>query len=160
MIKNWLVATYKINEVKRLEENLSNQKFDYFLPKITTKKINCKSKEEILFPGYIFVNTTIENYSALRYTVGIKNILKFGEKISCISNEEVKLMQITEETSKKNPISNKVKIGQDALIARGSLKGSLVKICSLPSNERVGILLSFLGSERQISISKKDLVFQ
>ena len=69
-------------------------------------------------------------------------------------------MKITEETSKKNPISNKVKIGQDALIARGSLKGSLVKICSLPSNERVGILLSFLGSERQISISKKDLVFQ
>ena len=44
MKKNWLVATYKINEVRRVESNLLNQKFDYYLPKITTKKINSKSQ--------------------------------------------------------------------------------------------------------------------
>ena len=81
MIKKWLVATYKINEVKRLEKNLLNQKFDFFLPKITVKK-NSKSKEEALFPGYIFINTSFENYSSLKYTIGIKNILKFRSKLA------------------------------------------------------------------------------
>ena len=159
MIKNWLVATYKINEVKRLENNLLNQKFDYYLPKITTKKINSKSKEEVLFPGYIFVNTGFENYSSLKYTLGIRNIVKFGKNISCISDEEIKSMQKAEVTSKIDPILAQIQIGQDALIAKGSLKGSIVKICSLPSKERVGILLSFLGSVRRVTISEKDLIF-
>ena len=49
---------------------------------------------ELLFPGYVFVNTSLDNYSALKYTAGIKNIIKFGEKIACMSSEDIKRMQI------------------------------------------------------------------
>jgi transcription antitermination factor NusG len=159
MKKNWLVATYKINEVRRVESNLSNQKFDYYLPKITIKKINATSKVEVLFPGYIFVNTSLENYSALKYTMGIKNIIKFGDKISSISSKEIEAMQMAEETSKIDPVASQIQIGQDVMIAKGSLTGSIVKVCSLPSKERVSVLLSFLGSVRRVSISEKDLIF-
>jgi len=159
MKKNWLVATYKINEVRRVESNLLNQKFDYFLPKITTKKINSNPKVEVLFPGYIFVNTSLENYSALKYTMGIRNIIKFGDNISCISDEEIEAMQIAEETSKIDPVASQIQIGQDVMIAKGSLTGSIVKVCSLPSKERVGVLLSFLGSVRRVTIPEKDLIF-
>jgi transcription antitermination factor NusG len=159
MKKNWLVATYKINEVRRVESNLLNQKFDYYLPKITTKKINSNPKVEVLFPGYIFVNTSFENYSALKYTMGIKNIIKFGDNISCISDEEIEAMQMAEETSKIDPVASQIQIGQDVMIAKGSLTGSIVKVCSLPSKERVGVLLSFLGSVRRVTIPEKDLIF-
>ena len=159
MKKNWLVATYKINEVRRAENNLLNQKFDYYLPKITTKKINSNSKVEVLFPGYIFVNTSLVNYSSLKYTMGIKNIIKFGDNISCISDKEIEAMQMAEETSKIDPVVSQIQIGQDAIIAKGSLKGSIVKVCSLPSKERIGVLLSFLGSMRRVTIQEKDLIF-
>ncbi len=159
MKKNWLVATYKTNEVRRLESNLLNQKFNYYLPKITTKKINSSAKVEVLFPGYIFVNTSLENYSALKYTIGIKNIIKFGDNISCISDEEIEAMQMAEETSKIDPVASQIHIGQDVMIAKGSFAGSIVKVCSLPSKERVGILLSFLGSVRRVTIPEKDLCF-
>ena len=159
MKKNWLVATYKINEVRRVESNLLNQKFDYFLPKITTKKINSNPKVEVLFPGYIFVNTSLENYSALKYTMGIRNIIKFGDNISCISDEEIEAMQMAEEISKIDPVVSQIQIGQDVMIAKGSLTGSIVKVCSLPSKERVGVLLSFLGSVRRVTIPEKDLIF-
>ena len=159
MKKKWLIALYKINEAKRVESNLLNQKFDYYLPKMTTKKINCKPKEEVLFPGYIFVNTSFKNYSALRYTMGIINIIKFGANIPYISDNEIKVMQTAEEKSKIDPIASKLEIGQDVLIAKGSLKGSIVKICSLPTKERVGVLLSFLGSMRRVTILEKDLTF-
>jgi transcription antitermination factor NusG len=159
MKKNWLVATYKINEVRRVESNLLNQKFDYCLPKITTKKINSNPKVEVLFPGYIFVNTSFENYSAIKYTMGIRKIIKFGDNISCISDEEIEAMQMAEEASKMDPVAPLIQIGKDALISKGSLKGSIVKICSLPSRERIGILFSFLGSVRRVAIPIKDLIF-
>jgi len=158
MKKKWLIASFKINEVKRLEINLLKQKFDYYLPKIITKNINSSPKEEVLFPGYIFVNTSHENYSALKYTMGIKYIIKFGNNISCISNEDIKAMQMVEETSKIDPVASQMQIGQDAVISRGSLKGSMVKICSLPSKERVGVLLTFFGSIRRVTILEKDLI--
>ena len=113
----------------------------------------------MLFPGYIFVNTSLENYSALKYTVGIKNIIKFGDNISCISSEEIEAMQMVEETSKIDPIASQIQIGQDVMIAKGSLTGSIVKVCSLPSKERVGVLLSFLGSLRTVTVLEKDLIF-
>ena len=159
MKKNWIVATYKINEVTRVESNLSNQKFDYYLPKLTIKKINATSKVEVLFPGYIFVNTSLENYSTLKYTMGIKNIIKFGDNISCLASDEIEAMQMAEETSKIDPVASQIQIGQDVIIAKGSLAGSIVKVCSFPSKERVGILLSFLGSVRRVTISEKDLIF-
>ena len=159
MKKKWLIALYKSNEVKRVESNLLNQNFDYYLPKITIKKINSNSKEEVLFPGYIFINTNLENYSALKYTMGIKNIIKFGDNISCIPNQDIKSMQITEETSKIDPVAQQVQIGKDVLISNGSLRGSMVKICSLPSRERVDVLLTFLGSMRTVTIPIKDLTF-
>jgi transcription antitermination factor NusG len=159
MKKNWLVAIYKSNEVKKVESNLLNQNFDFYLPKITIKKINANPKVEVLFPGYIFVNTSLENYSALQYTIGIKNIIKFGVNISYISSEEIKAMQMVEETSKIDPVVSKIQVGQDVIIAKGSLTGSIVKVCSLPSKERVDVLLSFLGSVRRVTISEKDLIF-
>ena len=159
MKNKWLIALYKINEVKRVETNLLNQEFDYYLPKITTTKVNSKPKVEVLFPGYIFINTSSENYSVLKYTKGIKDILKFGDKISYLPSDDIKAMQMVEKTSKSSPVARQLKIGQDAFVKKGSLKGSIVKICSLPSKERVGILLHFLGSVRRVLISEKDLIF-
>ena len=159
MKKNWLVASYKINELKKVESNLLNQKFEYYLPKIVRKKINFKPKIEILFPGYIFVNTNLENYKALKYSKGIRKIIKFGDNIAYLSDEEIESIKMLEETSKINPVVSQLKIGQAVTIAKGSLKGTIAKVCSLPAKERVGILLSFLGSIRRATISKKDINF-
>lgn len=159
MKKKWLIALYKINEVKIVESNLLNQKFDYYLPKITTKKINTKPKEELLFPGYIFVNTGFKNFSALKYTKGIKNIIKFGNNIPYISYKDIESMQMAEKESKLNPVLSRIQIGQEVIIKKGSLKGSIVKICSLSSNDRISVLIHFFGTMRQIVISKKDLIY-
>lgn len=159
-MKHWLVATYKIKEVKRLEFNLSNQKFDYYLPKITKKNLNSEPKEELLFPGYIFVNTSFQNYSTLKYTIGIKNVIKFGDNISYMSNEEIETIQMAEESSKTNPLTTDLQVGQEVIVKEGSLKGKIVKICSLPSKERVNVLINFLGSTRRINISKGNLIFK
>ncbi len=159
MKKKWLIASFKVNEIKRVETNLQNQKFEFYLPKIITKKINSNPKEEVLFPGYIFVNTSLGNYSALQYTLGIKSIIKFGQNIAYLSSEDIQAMKMAEKESKIDPIVSQIRIGQDVLISNGSLKGSIVRVCSLPSQERVNVLLNFLGSLRRVTISTENLIF-
>tara|TARA_A100001388_G_scaffold215850_1_gene166360 strand:+ start:5037 stop:5513 length:477 start_codon:yes stop_codon:yes gene_type:complete len=158
-MKYWLVATYKINDIKSVEINLTNQSLDYYLPKIVTKKLNHNPKEEVMFPGYIFINTGIDKYSSIKYTKGIKDIIKFGENISYMTNDEIKSINLVEQSSKLEPLVSKIKIGQEVNIKSGSFKGNIAKICSLPSKKRVGILLHILGSLRRIDISEKDLIF-
>ena len=157
-MKHWLVATYKINETKRVESNLSNQNFDYYLPKIKVAKPNSNSAEEALFPGYIFINTGLEDYSSIKYTIGIKKVIKFGNRIPCLTDNEIKSIQSIEKLSQSKPISPKIKIGQEALVADGPFKGTLVKICSLPSRGRIEVLLTMLGHLRRVKILKEDLI--
>ena len=158
-MKYWLVATYKINEVKRAESNLINQNFDYYLPKIVIKKPNAKPKEEAMFPGYIFINTSIENYSSVKYTRGIRNIIKFGENIPFMTDDEIKSIDMVEKSSRSDPLISKIEIGQEVNIISGSFRGNIAKICTLPSKKRVGILLHVLGSSKKIDIPEKDIEF-
>ena len=158
-MKYWFIATYKINELNRVESNLINQNFKYYLPKILTKKPNNNLTEEVMFPGYIFIYANIDKYSSINYTKGIKNIIKFGESISYVTNEEIESIMIMEKSSRIEPLVTKIKIGQEVDIKSGSFKGNIAKICSLPSKKRVVILLHILGSFKRIEISEKDLSF-
>ena len=158
-MKYWLVATYKINEIKRAENNLSNQKFDYYLPKIKVKKSSSYLGEEILFPGYVFIKTRLEEYSLIKYTKGIKKIVKFGKNIPCLTDNEINSIKSIEKLSNSKPLTPKISIGQESEVTDGPFKGTLVKICSLPLKDRIEVLLSILGSSRRVSILKKDLVF-
>ena len=158
-MKNWFVATYKINEIEKAERNLSNQNFDYYLPKMKIKKSDTNLKEEVLFPGYIFINTRLEDYSLIKYTKGIKKVVKFGRSIPCLTDNEIKSIQSIEKLSYLEPITPTINIGQEAVVADGPFKGTSVKICSLPSKNRIEVLLTFLGSLRRVNILNKDLVF-
>ena len=158
-MKHWIVANYKINEIEKAEINLSNQNFDYYLPRIIFEKTNSKIKEEVLFPGYIFINTSFENCSRISNTIGIKDIIKFGNYIPSLTDNHIKSIKAIVELSKSNPKVEKIEIGQEAVIASGPLRGNLVKVYSLPSRKRVEVLLHMLGSLKKVNISQKSLKF-
>ena len=158
-MKYWIVANYKINEIEKVERNLSNQNFDYYLPKIFMEKANSKIKEEALFPGYIFINTRLEDCSPISNTIGIKDIIKFGNHIPSITNDQIKSIATIVKLSKSNPNVEKIEIGQEALIISGPFRGITVKICSLPSRKRIEVLLHVLGSLKKVNISQKNLKF-
>jgi len=156
-MKKWLVASYKINELTRLELNLQNQKFDYYVPKIVLDNHSTYNKKELMFPGYIFINVNVDNYTALKYTKGIKKILQFGKIIPIVSEADIQAFMKIEQESVNNPITTRYKVGQEVVVHGGSFKGNLVKICSLPAGKRVDVFIHLLGSKRKINISLKDI---
>lgn len=59
--------------------------------------------------------------------------MKFGNSISYIPYEEIKTFKLLQKSSKKDPILSNIKVGQEAKISKGSFKGTIVQICSMPS---------------------------
>ena len=84
--------------------------------------------------------------------------MKFGKSIPRLTDNEIESIQSIEKLSKTKPIKKKMSIGQETVVAEGPFKGILVKICSLPSKDRIEVLLTILGSSRRVNILKKDLV--
>jgi transcription antitermination factor NusG len=156
-MNDWIVATYKINELTRLKKNLHNQGFEYYIAKIKTERLNLPPKEELLFPGYVFINSSFEQYTKIKYTRGIKNVIHFNNKIPLIDNNEIKELKNIEKNSYMEPIIQKVSVGQEAEMPEGPFKGSLIKIASMPKKDRVNILIYILGSKRKISVALNEL---
>jgi len=150
-MKVWMIATYKINELKRLKNNFQNQDLEYYHPKINTKKYNSTSKEEPLFPGYIFIYSEIENYSKIKFTKGISKVIRFGNNIATLEDDEIYELKKIESESFSKPIIQKICVGQEATISEGPLKGTFVTIASLPNKDRVNIFLHILGNKRRVT---------
>ena len=156
-MKVWIVATYKINELKRLKDNLHNQNLEYYHPKIKTKKYNLIPKEEILFPGYIFIHSDIENYSKIKYTRGISKVIRFKNNIAMLENDEILELRKIESESFSKPIIQQISIGQEAVISEGPLKGSLITIASMPNKDRVNVFIHILGKKRKVTASLDEI---
>ena len=156
-MKVWMVATYKTNEFKRLKENLQNQEIEYYHPKINTKKYNLTPKEEPLFPGYIFIHSSIENYSKIKYTRGISKVIRFNNHIATLEDDEIFEIKKIESESFSEPIIQKIFVGQEAKMSEGPLKGSFITIASLPNKDRVNIFIHILGKKRKVTASLNEI---
>ena len=156
-MKVWMVATHKANELKRLKDNLKNQDFEYYHPKINTKKYNLTPKEEPLFPGYIFIHSSIKNYTKIKYTRGISRIIQFNNNIATLQDDEIIELKKIESESFLNPIVQQIFVGQEAIISDGPLKGSFITIASMPNKDRVSILIHILGKKRLVTASLDEI---
>ena len=114
-MKYWLVATYKINEIQSVESNLINQSFEYYLPKMVTKKYNNNPKEEVKFPGYIFIKTDIDKLNALINITVERN--DYEEKVNEVLNGYRKKANIPGFRKGHVPISLIKKQYEQAVIA-------------------------------------------
>lgn len=157
-MKVWMVATYKINELKRLQDNLKNQAFEYYNPKIKIRNLNLSPKEELLFPGYIFINANPEYYQKIKYTKGISKVIRFNDSIAILDNNEISELKKIEDDSFVEPLIQKIFVGQEATMSEGPLKGSLITIASLPKNDRVNVFVHILGTKRKIMTPLKEII--
>ena len=155
--KFWIVATYKNNELKRLQENLNGQCYEFYNPKISIIQQNSDSKEEFLFPGYIFIYADLKDYSKIKYTKGISRVIRFSDRIAVLDDNEIDQLKKIENKSFLNPILQKVFIGQEGTITDGPFKGSLITIASLPKKQRVNIFIHILGTKRRVTASLREI---
>ena len=92
--------------------------------------------------------------SSLKYTKGVKDVLKYGNSYACI---DVKIINDIKKFSLDYKIDSlliKPELNSDVTILSGPLKGNLVRVMSLTKDDRVKFLYTLLGRNK---ISETDL---
>ena len=155
----WLVVRYKINEQLRFERNLYNQNIEFYIPRIFTNTLKGSNKKsEALFPGYGFIRLANTNLQALRNTLGLITIIRFGDQLAIAKHSIINQFKELECSSKIQPIPVKGLAKDDmALVTAGPFKGYMSKILTTPAKDRATILISLLGSERTLTLSAANL---
>ena len=159
MNKNsWVVIKYNLLNESRLINNLLNQDFAYYIPKIFVKK-NSQIKSLNLFPGYAFVQYEEKKMPALKFTKGLTYVLKSGVEYSFLDNEYIKEMKVAQESSADLPVSLKPILNSDAIIKEGPLKGRVIKVIGFKSEDRIKYMYDLLGRSFVSDIEIKNIQF-
>lgn len=155
----WLVVRYKINERLRFERNLHNQNIEFYIPRIfTNTPKGDNQKLEALFPGYGFVRLANINLQALKNTLGLIAIIRFGDQFAIAKHSMITQFKELECSSKIQPIQVKGLAKDDrVMVTAGPFKGFMSKILRTPEKDRVTILISFMGSEKTLTLSAANL---
>ena len=86
---SWIVVTLKPNQSKRAEENLVNQGFTTFFPKITYPA-NEKLVTKDLFTGYGFIQfTEYEKLLSINSTRGVSRVMRINDSIPQLADSVV-----------------------------------------------------------------------
>lgn len=167
MIENnlsWYVVMSKPNQELRAITNLKNQNFNVFCPYFE-KEYNVRNLKklikEYLFPSYIFVQFSIENFDWMKImnTFGVKKILTLGNFPSKIEKKFVERLKIiSNEQGLLDESVFSFKPKQKVIITKGPFRKIFGEVISLVGDKRIKILLDCVSDYKKIILDKKDII--
>ena len=159
-MNRWYLIYSHFNQEDKVVYNLRKQNFECLLFKISSDK-NSKKNTSLLFPRYIFTSFDInkDNWQKIFYTRGVKNLISSNTIPVPIPNKlitNLKLLQNNSETINPFDIFSLYK-GKKLKIINGPFKGKECSFLKMNLEDRVSVLLNFLGKILTISIPNEFL---
>ena len=104
---NWFVIYCKAQKDSVAEKGLTLRGFEVYRPLI--KKTNKKNNElqiytRSLFPRYLFLKVDLKTQAitTAKFTPGVAGFVRFGDKLSTVSEETIRQIRQCEEDAKTN----------------------------------------------------------
>ena len=92
-------------------------------------------------------NMNSSKISKLKFTIGIKTVLKQGKGYASISKTDISDLMLRSENTLTNPIIYKPKIGDTVKINKGVFKNNLAQVIGLKGKDRINLMLNFPSKE-------------
>lgn len=158
-MNRWFLVYCKPNQEIRAEQNLKRQGYEVFLPKIqNANKHVGKGKNgrvECLFSRYLFIQVDPDKKSIapVSSTLGVVNIVKFGNRYAMATAELINEIQTyAQRQLASTPNSDMLQTG-DEVTVNGHGFQQIKGIFTIPcGNSRAMILLNILGNESRIKV--------
>jgi transcriptional antiterminator RfaH len=145
--KNWYLLQAKPRQHEKAFRNLRSQEYECYSPTVSVIKNQFDVREsriEPLFPGYIFINLSVDcNWMAISSTRGVNGFVRFGMYPTKISDEVVHGIDM-----------NLSKYGSSIDYSRKLHPGDLVNIESDAFIDFEGIFKCSVGNHRSIVLIK------
>ena len=136
---------------------------EVYLPRIRFKRATRRGPvwfTEALFPSYLFARFDL-NTDLLKvcYARGVRGVVHFGDRWPIIPDNVIQQLQATVGPSEVRVISHDFTPGETVEIAGGAFHGlSAVVTRVMPSQERVAVLLEFLGQQTTLELPHSSLL--
>lgn len=158
----WYLLQTKSRDEQRALENLHNQGVTTYCPMIDVVKIvrgKRQSVNEVLFPGYIFVqlNEQSPSFTSIRSTRGVAKFVSFGNTPCVVPTELIRFIQQQCETELEDTSKNAPKTGDKVEITEGAFKG-LHAIFSQPDGDmRAIVLVTVMSQQVPVSMGNQHI---
>ena len=131
---------------------------EVFCPRVRIQKntrTGLKWFVEALFPNYLFARFALrENHARVRYSPGVSGIVQFGDRFAAVADEAIADISGFIGAEEVRTVAFELTEGDEVEIVSGPLQGQrgmVTQLCT--AQERVRILLEFLGQTREIEVS-------
>lgn len=160
--ERWYVSrTLPHNELKA-KQHLIAQGFRAFLPMQDrtirhARRISTVSRP--VFPRYLFVNfdPTVTQWRSINGTIGIDRLLMCGEQPEPVKAGVVETLIASVDGDDRLQFHNVLKQGDRVRLLDGPFADQLGILESLGPNERVHVLLTFLGGPVSVQLDRASL---
>jgi len=159
---NWYLLQTKPNGHVTATENLRRQGFDVFLPLIikTTKK-NGKflDKKAPLFPGYLFMGTSIQPipWKSINGTRGISTVVTLDGVYRPVSTHIIEGLQRRCDEGGVIQGLNDIVPGDRVKIERGPFAEFICTVDDIQDDRRAYVLIDLLQQKTRSDVSLNDL---
>ena len=161
-MNSWHLIQFKPNSHRLAERNLHRQCFETFLPmQQTTRRKASRFVNDLkpLFPGYMFINinTELAPWRKINSTLGVSRLVSFEGKPSPLPLQLVSELQRRCDASGVLIPPKSLSEGDNVEILAGPFANFIATVDTLDPEQRIWILLDFMGQSTRINVSADQL---
>ena len=156
----WFAVNTQPHQEDRAEINLKRQGYDAYLPVRRKTRRHARRVDVVraaLFPSYIFVNldTEQQGWSAINSTFGVRRLISQNGRPAALPDGFVENLQdMVDEDGFIVENVEKFKVGDKLKILSGPFADTIGTLLNLPDRDRIAMLLSVLGRDVQVLVSR------
>lgn len=169
-IARWYAVRSQLKREKLAAKKLRElEGVEVFLPRIRYQKVTRRGPVwwvESLFPNYLLVKfQLVEQGRLVGYAPGVSHILKFGSHSPEVPENFVDDLRAewarSEAEGEELTVERVLEVGDAVEVAKGAFQGMEGRVVAVRSgDQRVSMLMEFLGQERQIEVDILDLILE
>lgn len=163
--KSWVVASTHPHKEQVALENLGRQSFQAYCPQFRKRVRHARRLQQVLrplFPGYIFVqlNPQLEQWRSIDSTLGVRNLIRFGERPGTVPNQFIANLYKTEVEGAVviPPARDNYQPGEKVRMREGPFDGLIATVLSANDRERIMVLMDLLNQSVRVCVSINEVV--
>jgi len=159
-LKEWYAVYTRSRHEEKVYTGLKNKDFEVFLPKAETWSRRKDRRKKIwipLFPGYIFVQSQLDNYSYhdILKTVGVVRIIGIKGHPTPIPEEEIVSLKLIVNSGQPVFPHDYIKTGDRVTVIDGPLEGAVGTILRAKS-KKDKLVVSIPLLQRSIAVEMHE----
>lgn len=155
--KAWYLIYTKPNQETVAQQQLEQQGYATYLPMImNAKRRNGRRRyvNEPFFPRYLFIHLdqTTDNWSPIRSTLGVSNLVRFGMMPTPIDEEIIELIRSRENPDGLHQVEEGISEGDNVRVLDGPMMGLEGVFIAKSGEQRVMLLLDLMGKTTRVQM--------